>query len=71
MNEIEKTEARKKIHMRIWIKGIIATVIFTGLMWFFTEDTNSVVVTVQFITFFITWIVVHYLMLRKELNQYR
>ena len=72
MNEQEKEAVRKKILSRIWVQGIVTSVIFIAIMWLFFDDDYTIPVRiVQFLTFYGTWVIIHYVFYGRQLRQLR
>ncbi len=59
-------ELRKKLHTRIWSQGFIAASIFIVLLSIMAENRVVSVFVVQFITFYVTWVLIHYFIFRKQ-----
>jgi len=66
MREEEKRKHKNTIHARIWTSGLIATVIFTVIMIIFEEERTFALAAVYFVVFYLIWVIVHYIFLRKH-----
>ncbi len=62
----DKQMIRRKMHLRIWIQGFIAASIFIVLISVMAEERVINVFIVQFITFYMTWVIIHYILFRKQ-----
>jgi len=63
--EVTKKQMKTMLHIRIWVSGLIATVVFVGLMYMLEDDYVLIEGIVHFATFFGIWVILHYLFLRK------
>ncbi len=63
-------ESRKVLHLRIWGPGFIAASIFVLINALLSgEEYSFIEGMLQFVVFYAVWVIIHYLLLRKQFKQ--
>lgn len=65
-NQLAKKQRKKLIHLRIWISGFIASIIFIAIMYILGNDFLFLEAAIRFIVFLSVWVILHYLFLNKQ-----
>ncbi len=69
-NQLSKKDRLKALHLRIWVSGIIATVVFVLINWLLSRATYSGLEAVVHVFVFLpVWVIMHYLIYRKLFKQ--
>jgi len=65
--DLTPRQQRIALHIRIWFTAVIAGVVFIGMNWFLSRDNYDLQTgLVEGLIFFIVWVVVHYIIYRKQ-----
>ncbi|MFP4478073.1 MAG: hypothetical protein ACLFPM_01410 [Candidatus Izemoplasmatales bacterium] len=69
-NKLSPKQELKSLHIRIWLSAIISSSIYMGInLLFFKDQTSTQSIFIEGITFFLIWIIIHYIFYSKKMKQ--